>query len=147
MNKLTTSVLGIRLIQKYEGLKLSAYLCPAGVWTIGYGHIKGVKEGDMCSEAQALQYLKDDLQETESFLNNFNLGLSQREFDALVSWIFNLGIGNFKSSTLLQLVISQSYHKIVDIKEEEIVDYIGEKQTNVLHYNCLLYTSPSPRDS
>ena len=56
---------GIDLIKKYEGLRLEAYLCPAGVWTIGYGHTKGVKQGMKITEEQAEAYLREVLQERE----------------------------------------------------------------------------------
>ena len=97
-----TSPIGIALIKEFEGLRLKAYLCPGGVWTIGYGHTAGVKPGMVVSEAQAEEYLKADLISFERYLNGLGLVLNQNQFDALVSLIYNIGIGNFQKSTLLR---------------------------------------------
>ena len=94
---------GINLIKKFEGLRLEAYLCPAGVWTIGYGHTKGVKKGDKITEETANMLLELDL-------NDFIVGvqkllkknINNNQFSALVSFAFNLGLANLKSSTLLK---------------------------------------------
>ena len=97
-----TSPKGIALIKEFEGLRLKAYLCPGGVWTIGYGHTAGVKPGMVISEAQAEEYLKADLISFERYLNGLGLALNQNQFDALISLIYNIGIGNFQKSTLLR---------------------------------------------
>lgn len=99
---MNTGYKGISLIKSFEKLELKAYKCPAGVWTIGYGHTKGVKKGDVCTEAQAEQWLKEDLANAETAMDG--LKLNQNQFDALVSFTFNLGIGNFKKSTLYKKV-------------------------------------------
>ena len=99
-----TSPKGIALIKEFEGLRLKAYLCPGGVWTIGYGHTAGVKPGMVISEAQAEEYLKADLISFERYLNGLGLALNQNQFDALISFIYNVGTGNFSSSTLLRKV-------------------------------------------
>lgn len=95
---------GINLIKKYEGFRSKAYLCPARIWTIGYGHTSGVKSGDVITEAQGEEYLRADLKEAENVINSHNLELKQNQFDALVSFVFNLGPGNFNRSTLLKLI-------------------------------------------
>ena len=97
-----TSEKGINLITSHEGLKLSAYKCPAGVWTIGYGHTKGVKPGDKITWEKAIELLKEDLIEAENTVNKHLSGLNQNQFDTLVSFVFNVGSGNFQSSTLLK---------------------------------------------
>ena len=97
-----TSPKGIALIKEFEGLRLKAYLCPGGVWTIGYGHTVGVKPGMTITEEQAEQFLKEDLIVFEKAVNNQNLSINQNQFDALVSLIYNIGIGNFQKSTLLR---------------------------------------------
>ena len=97
-----TSPKGIALIKEFEGLRLKAYLCPGGVWTIGYGHTASVKPGMVISEAQAEEYLKADLVRFERYLNGLGLALNQNQFDALISLIYNIGIGNFQKSTLLR---------------------------------------------
>lgn len=97
-----TSHKGIALIKEFEGVRLKAYKCPGGVWTIGYGHTAGVKPGMVISEAQAEEYLKADLIASEKYLNSLGLALDQNQFDALISLIYNIGIGNFQKSTLLR---------------------------------------------
>ncbi len=113
MKKMTTSRLGLRLIKDFEGLRLGAYKCPAGVWTIGFGHTKGVKQGQVITEAQADDYLVEDIGPIERQLNNLGINFRQEQFDALVSWIFNLGWGNFSNSTLKKKIIA-------DAKDEDI---------------------------
>ena len=99
-----TSPKGITLIKEFEGLRLKAYKCPGGVWTIGYGHTAGVKPGIVITKTQAEEYLKADLIAYERYLNGLGLALNQNQFDALVSFIYNVGTGNFSSSTLLRKV-------------------------------------------
>ena len=99
-----TSPKGIALIKEFEGLRLKAYKCPGGVWTIGYGHTADVKPGMVITEAQAEEYLKADLIAFERYLNGLGLALNQNQFDALVSFIYNVGTGNFSNSTLLRKV-------------------------------------------
>lgn len=99
-----TSSIGRKLIQVFEGYRSEAYLCPAGVWTIGYGHTKDVKEGDTCTKEQADIYLQEDIQWAEKAVNAQNLDLDQYQFDALVSFVYNVGSGNFQQSTLLQKI-------------------------------------------
>jgi len=104
MRKMTTSRQGLRLIKDFEGLRLGAYRCPAGVWTIAYGHTKGVRQGQVITEAQAEDYLIEDIAPLERYLNGLGINFRQEQFDALISWLFNLGTGNFKSSTLLKRI-------------------------------------------
>ena len=106
-----TSEYGVTLIQHYEGLRLKAYFCPGNVWTIGYGHTKGVQEGDRITEAEADRLLRIDLDEYEEAVNNLvDVDLNQNQFDALVSFTFNLGAGNLKRSTLLKKLNAGDYH-------------------------------------
>tara|TARA_X000001036_G_scaffold380859_1_gene372539 strand:+ start:2244 stop:2669 length:426 start_codon:yes stop_codon:yes gene_type:complete len=101
---------GIDLIKHFEGCELEAYKCPAGVWTIGYGHIKGVKEGMTITEQQAEEMLKSELNEYEGYINNLvTAELNQNQFDAMVSWVYNLGGGNLKASTLLKVLNAGDY--------------------------------------
>ena len=99
-----TSSIGRRLIKTFEGYRSEAYLCPAGVWTIGYGHTSGVNPGDTCTREEADEFLKEDLAEAEACVNAQSLDLSQTQFDALVSLVYNIGAGNFQDSTLLKLL-------------------------------------------
>jgi lysozyme len=108
MKKMTLSRKGLQLIKEFEGLLLGAYKCPAGVWTIGYGHTKGVKQGQVIDHMQADDYLVEDIGPIEHLLNKIGVNFRQEQFDALVSWIFNLGSGNFQHSTMLKLIISDA---------------------------------------
>lgn len=100
-----TSDEGISLIRHFEGCSLDAYLCPAGVWTIGYGHTREVKEGDVIDQEGAEALLIEDLEEFEGYVNSMTeIALKQNEFDALVSWTFNLGPTNLKTSTMLNRI-------------------------------------------
>lgn len=94
-----TSEKGINLIKEFEGCRLTAYRCPSGVWTIGYGRTKGVKKGMKISEEQASDYLKTDIQASEKSVERWDdvYHWSQNEFDALVSFTFNCGSGNLKT--------------------------------------------------
>ena len=101
---------GLALIKKFEGCELKAYQCSAGVWTIGYGHTKDVVEGMEITQEQAEQMLVDELHEYESYINKYvTVALSQNQFDALVSWVYNLGPANLQSSTLLKVLNSGDY--------------------------------------
>lgn len=91
-------------IQEFEGLRLTAYKCPAGIWTIGFGHTKGVKMGQTITKAQAETLLRGDLLPCEEYVRGLNLELTQGQFDALVDFCFNLGTAALQRSTLLQKV-------------------------------------------
>lgn len=88
-----TSEKGIALIKKYEGCMLNAYKCPSGVWTIGYGHTQGVKQGDKITKNKAESLLKSDLKSYESKVMKYDTvyHFNQNQFDALVSFCFNVG--------------------------------------------------------
>lgn len=105
---MNTSENGLALIKRYEGLRLEAYRCPAGVLTIGYGHTKGVKTGDKITQAKADELLREDVGEVEKVLNQqiilTGVKLRQGQFDALVSFAYNLGIGNLLRSTLWRII-------------------------------------------
>ena len=93
---------GLRLIKEFEGLRLKAYQDSVGIWTIGYGHTAGVKEGDVITEEQATEFLRDDAIFAEQCVSNsIRVPVTQNEFDALVAFTFNVGCGNFRKSTLL----------------------------------------------
>lgn len=88
-----TGQAGINLIKRFEGCKLTAYKCPAGVLTIGYGHTGGVKEGQKISQAQAEAYLRADLEKYEKNVQKYagTYHWTQNEFDAMISFAYNLG--------------------------------------------------------
>jgi lysozyme len=96
---------GLHLTEQFEGCRLSAYQDSGGLWTIGYGHTAGVHPGMSCTQAQAEQWLAEDIAWAESQVNRLvRVALTQDEFDALVDFTFNCGVGNFIHSTLLALV-------------------------------------------
>ncbi|MGN0305115.1 MAG: lysozyme [Lachnospiraceae bacterium] len=84
---------GLALIKKYEGCHLTAYLCPAGYYTIGYGHTAGVKEGMSITQEEAEAYLMEDCSKFEKEVEKYDskYGWNQDEFDALVSFAYNIG--------------------------------------------------------
>lgn len=102
MNVLTQA--GIDLVKKFEGCKLTAYTCPAGKLTIGYGHTgDGVIPGLTITQAQAEAILLNDLQKAGSYVAwHATVPLTDDQFSALSSFVFNLGAGAFLGSTLLK---------------------------------------------
>lgn len=106
-----TSKKGLSLLQQREGCRLQAYLCSAKVPTIGWGHTKDVKLGDVCTIEQAKQWLREDIAPVENHLNLINERLKRKfrqcEFDALVSFIHQIGIGNFASSTCRKFIVAE----------------------------------------
>lgn len=106
-----TSPKGIELIKAHEGCRLHAYLCPAKVWTIGYGHTGDVTPGLVITQPQADALLKRDLRERfEPYVNELvRVPINQNMFDALVSLTFNIGVNAFRKSTLLRLLNERRY--------------------------------------
>ena len=110
-----TSQRGIELIKKYEGLSLTAYKCPAGVLTIGYGHTKTVKPGMSINKEMAELLLKEDLIPVENAIRrHVKVQLNQNQFDALASFIYNCGERNFANSTLLKRLNEGKYQEVAD---------------------------------
>lgn len=107
---LVTSDRGLALIKASEGLEIEAYPDPGNrvtgePWTIGYGHTRGVRRGDVCDEAQATAWLREDLRAAEGAVRHLvDVPLSQGQFDALSSFVFNIGAAAFGNSTLLRLL-------------------------------------------
>ncbi|MEG2347239.1 MAG: lysozyme [Cetobacterium sp.] len=102
---------GIDLIKSFEGLYLEAYKCPAGVWTIGWGTTKGVTPGMKITKEKAEELLRGDLVKFEAAVErNVKVPINQNMFDSLVSFTYNLGEGNLKSSTLLKKLNAKDYY-------------------------------------
>ena len=100
-----TSLEGRELIKDREGEELEAYQDGGGVWTIGVGHTLNVKKGDKITYEQSDKFLVDDLNTAENAVNLFvHVPLNQNMFDALVSFVFNIGVQAFRDSTLLKLL-------------------------------------------
>lgn len=113
-----TSKTGFDLIKHYEGLKLTAYPDPATgstPWTIGYGSTAGVKQGMKINESQANSMLRADVAKFEKDINRLvKVKLTQSQFDALVSFVYNLGPTNFANSTLLTQLNAGNYKLVPD---------------------------------
>lgn len=111
------SVTGRELIASFEGLRLEAYLCPAGVWTIGYGHTKGVKPGDKLSDkTEAQMLLSEDLAVWNAGVWGAIAGANttQSQFDAMVSLAFNIGLAGFRTSSVLRQHKAGNYMAAAD---------------------------------
>ena len=104
------SVGSTKLIREFEGLELKAYKCPAGVLTIGYGHTKAVTAGMVITESKAEKLLREDLKWVEEAINSkVVVNLTQNQYDALASFIYNVGAGAFAKSTLLRKLNAEDY--------------------------------------
>ena len=104
---------GLALIKKFEGCELKAYRCPANVLTIGYGHIKGVKEGDQITKEEANYMLQEEMIEYEGYVNDMvDVELNQSQYYSLCAWVYNLGPTNFQSSTLLKVLNKGKYNEV-----------------------------------
>ena len=102
---------GTEILKYFEGCKLTAYQDSVGVWTIGYGHTKGVYDGMTITQDEAEQMLLTELEEYEGYIESMvTVPLTQNQFDALVVWIYNLGPTNFRNSTLLKELNAGNYN-------------------------------------
>ena len=114
-NKMKISENGLELIKKFEGCETTAYQDSVGVWTIGFGHTKGVEEGQTCSIEDAESMLADEMDEYEGYINNMvKVDLQQHEFDALVAWVYNLGPTNLGESTMLKVLNGGQFDRVPD---------------------------------
>ena len=104
---------GLALIKKFEGCRLEAYRCSANVLTIGYGHTGGVLETDVITQDDADKLLEEDIAKFEKYVDdNVTVELNQSQFDALVAWTFNLGVGNLRQSTMLKKLNESDYGSV-----------------------------------
>lgn len=90
---------GLELIKSFEGCRLSAYRCPAGVWTIGYGRTQGVYEGMAITQEQADNMLREDVKYYADAVDRYNsrFNFNQAEFDSLTSFTYNCGVGSLQA--------------------------------------------------
>ncbi len=102
---------GLNLIKRWESFEDKAYPDPAtgsSPWTIGYGHTRGVRPGMTCTIEQADEWLREDVAEATRAVQDYvRVPLTQGQFDALVSFVYNVGVHNFNTSTLLKKINSQ----------------------------------------
>ena len=102
----------LEIVKEFEGYRERAYKCPAGVWTIGYGHTDGVREGMRCTRLEADLWLEADLSEAERGVDYLvKVPLTENQRGALVSLAFNIGVGAFGGSTLLRYLNAGDYRK------------------------------------
>jgi len=98
-------LLATPLVRMFEGLRLKAYLCPAGKWTIGYGHTKGVKEGQVITKAKAEEYLLEDLQNKQDVMASMiHVPVTEGQFIALLSFYFNVRLSSIRSGNVWRLM-------------------------------------------
>ena len=124
-----TSPAGVNLIKEFEGFRANAYVCPAGVWTIGYGHTANVKPGDYVSKKVGEEYLRDDLVYFEAAVKDLiEAKLSQLQFDALVSFSFNCGAGALGGSTMRKRL--NAGENVCKVLKEELPKWVkGDGET------------------
>ena len=101
---MTTTEILLQKVMEMEGCRLEAYQDAAGVPTIGYGHTKNVRMGDRITQYWAKEMLREDIEEAEWQVKELNVARTEGQPDALVSFVFNLGIGRLKRSTLLKTI-------------------------------------------
>ena len=129
---LTVSDSGKNLIKKYEGLKLEAYYCASGQRTIGYGHTGS--NLDKITESQADSLLQIDLEIIEEYLNN-NYDFNQNEFDAIASFIYNIGIHKFSTSTFSRTLDSSELRKWVYAEGKYLKGLKARRDEEINLYN------------
>jgi lysozyme len=112
----TINQAGLEMIKQFEGCELTAYQDVAGIWTIGYGHTLGVTAGMVYTQAQADEALASDLLSTETFVDNAvsAVNTTDNQFAAMVSLTYNIGVGNFASSTVLREHLAGQTQKAAD---------------------------------
>jgi lysozyme len=105
-----------KLIRKYEGCKLQAYRCPAGIWTIGYGHTAGVKAGDVWTQAQAEDALMKEIEEYGKGVLQVcpSLEHSPNRLAACISLAYNIGVANFAGSSVAKYIRRGEYRAAAD---------------------------------
>lgn len=101
---MTTTEILLEKLMEMEGCRLEAYKDAAGVPTIGYGHTKNVRMGDRITQYWAKEMLREDIEEAEWLVKELGVARTEGQLDALVSFVFNLGIGRLKRSTLLKTI-------------------------------------------
>jgi lysozyme len=138
---------GIELIKAWEGCRLKTYLCSAGVPTIGYGHTKGVKLGDVITQQQADDFLREDIYPVVRAVNKLAPGLKQCQFDALCSFAFNVGTGALGKSTLLKVIKAGGSDSEIELQflrwnkaaGKPVLGLTRRRQEEAHHYKGVLF--------
>lgn len=107
----------IKKIKEFEGYSPKAYRCPAGIWTCGWGHVNKVKKSTTCTPEVAERWLQQDLDPAERAVSNMPEIDTQWKADAIIDFIFNLGLGNFLGSTLYKKIKARA-------SDDEICDQL-----------------------
>ena len=116
---------GLALVKEFEGLRLKAYKCPAGVWTIGYGHTSAagspaVNPGMEITKEEAEEILKHDMVQYEAGVERLvKVELTQGQFDALVDFAYNAGVGALAKSTLLKKVNAEKFDEVSEERNDK----------------------------
>lgn len=141
------SDIGYNMIKSFEGLELKAYPDSGGIWTIGHGTIRypngnKVQKGDTCTEGQALEWLKNDCRWVDACLDRYvTAKISQNQFDALASFIYNVGETAFKNSTMLRLInanelrsAANQFDVWVNVKGKRIQGLVNRRNAEKRHF-------------
>lgn len=132
---LSVSENGLRHIANEEGCRSKAYQCSAHVWTVGLGHTQGIKQGDSATNEQIANYFVKDVGQAESVVKkHITQTATQAEYDMMVSFVFNLGAGNFANSTLLKK-FNQGDHQGACLQYPRWV-YVNGKDCRLEDSNC-----------
>lgn len=103
----------VEIVKRFEGFRAEAYLCPANVWTIGYGYTRNVKQGDVVTKEEAEELLRFDLEHAANIVaQNVTVPLNEHQRAALISFVYNVGAGAFAESTLLKELNSRNYDAV-----------------------------------
>lgn len=136
----------LNLIKSFEGLRTESYQDGGGVWTLGYGHTSGIDPNETCTIDQANDWLLEDVQKACDFiLNNVDCALTQNELDALTSFVFNVGVGNFIHSTLRMALQKGDYQGAADqfLRWNHISGKVSDGLSRRREAERALFLSPS----
>lgn len=130
---MTHSPKALALVKEFEGCRLTSYKDGGGIWTIGYGHTAGVHENQVCTEEQAEVWLDCDLLVADASVNRLvKVPLNKNEFDALVDFVYNVGGGNFQTSTLLKRLNAYCYSGAANEFEKWVHDEHGNVEQGLV---------------
>jgi lysozyme len=140
----TINAAGVALIQGFETCRLVAYQDERGIWTIGWGHTAGVKQGDTCTQGQADAWFLDDLEDPERIVDEQAPGLSDNQFSAIVSFVYNVGSGSFLTSHLLKYLQRGDFSVAADelLKWDHVSGKVSDGLTRRRQAERALFLTP-----